>query len=214
MRVGFWTLSSLALCAAAGGAALAHVTIDVVGDYALPADSYDHVAHGSRYLVAGLALFVAVVLAARGLRRCCEIAAANRTKLSCAAMRLREMLAFGFFAVLATCALVPGMECLDGRLAGEPVQQLGDAFGGSLLLGLVTSVACAALVAAVVFAFARWLISHRDDIVSIIATLLRHRDDAGARATCRRERPRPAFLRPAPAALRLSKRGPPAAILV
>src|SRR5580704_1729911 len=81
VRVGFRTLVSLALCAVAAGAAMAHVAIDVVGDYALTADSYDHLRHGSRDVVSAVALVLAVVLAARGLRLCCEIASLNRSRI-------------------------------------------------------------------------------------------------------------------------------------
>jgi hypothetical protein len=210
VRVGFRTLVSLALCAAAAGAAMAHVAIDVVGDYALTADSYDRLGHGSRELLSGAALILAVVLAGRGLRICCEIAAVNRTRILVSAPRVRETLGFVVATVAASATLVPMMEWLDGRLAGISVRGIDDAFGGSLWLGLVTTVVCAAGVALLVYGIARWLVSHRDTIVTIIETLLRsvtgsHRpssyDLAEQLFTPRRRR--------TPNALRLSKRGPP-----
>jgi hypothetical protein len=139
VRVGFRTLVSLALCAAAAGAAMAHVAIDVVGDYALTADSYDRLGHGSRELLSGAALILAVVLAGRGLRICCEIAAVNRTRILVSAPRVRETLGFVVATVAASATLVPMMEWLDGRLAGISVRGIDDAFGGSLWLGLVTT---------------------------------------------------------------------------
>jgi lysylphosphatidylglycerol synthetase-like protein (DUF2156 family) len=189
---------------------MAHFLIDVVGDYALTRDSYDHLRHGSRELVTGVALLLAVTLAARGLWICCDIAAANRTRLLRPALRLRETLAMLFGAVAASIAIVPAMEYLDERLDGMPVRRLGDAFGGSIPLGLGTTLACAAVVTLLVFAVARWLISHRDSIVTMIETL-RSRLSGAVRPsgydlvaqlfTPRRRR--------TPNALRLSKRGPP-----
>jgi hypothetical protein len=214
VRVGFRTLVSLALCAAAAAAAMAHVAIDVVGDYALKRDSYDHLQHGSRELLTGVALFAAILLAARGLRICCEIAAANRTRLLRPVLRLRDALGILGVAVTAGTLIVPAMEYLDGRLDGMPVTRLADAFGGSISLGLGTTVLCAALVSVLVCAVACWLISHRDSIVTIIETLLRAvTGDARpsghsfyARVTPRRRR--------TANALRLAKRGPPASSFI
>ncbi|HZV77096.1 MAG TPA: hypothetical protein VFF63_04990 [Candidatus Babeliales bacterium] len=211
MRVGIRTLVWLALCAAAAGAALAHFAIDVVGDYALARDSYDSLPHSSRDFVSGAAFVLAVVLLARGLRVCCEIAVRNRAKLARPAIRLRD--ALGLFAgvIGASAAIVPAMEYLDGRLDGVPVQRLADAFGGSIPLGLSTTVVCTGIVTLLVYAVARWLISYRDSIVTVIETLVRRAGDDGppddyaalARscAPLRRRTPRTRCL---------SKRGPPA----
>jgi hypothetical protein len=109
--------------------------------------------------------------------------------------------------------LVPAMEWLDGRLDGVAVRALNDAFGGSLLLGLVTTVVCASLIATLVFAIARWLVSHRDAIVAIIETLLRRSDDVLRHSACDLDRRRLSFRRGAAPALRLAKRGPPVTIL-
>jgi hypothetical protein len=208
--VGFRTLLSLALCAAAAGAALAHVAIDIVGDYALAHDTYDHVAHGSRELLSGLALIIAAVLASRGLRACCRVASVNRSRIAAPILRLPEVFGFVCAAVSGSAVLVPAMECLDGRLAGVPVLELGDAFGGSLLLGLVTTVVCAAAVAMLIYAVVHWLVSHRDSIVTIIVTLLRwiaqETPASSYTITSRGFTPR---RRRAPNALRLCKRGPP-----
>jgi len=214
VRVGFRTLASLALCAATAAAALAHVAIDVAGDYALKVDSYDNLRHGSRELVSLIAVALAFVLAARGLRICCEIAAVNRTRILAPVHRLREGLVFVLMAVGASVMLVPAMEWLDGRLNGVPVRELDDAFGGSLALGLGITILCAAMVALVAYGIARWLISHRDSIAAIIETLLGR--TAGKIRPTGYDLARQLF---APRrkrtlhALRLSKRGPPEAVL-
>jgi hypothetical protein len=210
VRVGLRTLVSLALCAACAGAAIAHLAIDVVGDYALSRDSYDYLRHSSRDLVTGLALVLATLLAARGLRVCCEIADANRTRLLRPVLRLRETIGTLVAAIAASIAIVPAMECLDGRLDGMPVRRLVDAFGGSIPLGIATTFVCAALVALLVCSVARWLISHRDAIATIIETLSRRAPGAprpsGFDLVAQLVTPR---RRRTPTALRLSKRGPP-----
>ncbi len=199
------------MCAAAAGAALSHLAIDVVGDYALARDSYDHLRHDSRDLVSGIALIVAALLAGRGLRACCEIAAANRHRLARPLLGGRRLLATLTAAIAGSLALVPAMELLDGRLDGVAVSNVADSFGGSIALGLATTLVCAALVALAILIFARWLIAHRDSIVTIIETLLAAVDKAaqpcayersGRHSSIRRRR--------APTALRLAKRGPPA----
>jgi hypothetical protein len=211
VRVGFRTIALLGFCAAAAAAATAHEAIDIVGDYALAHDTYDNVAHGSRELLSGLALLLAVLLAGRGLRICCAIAAANRTRILEPAPRRAAGIGFVLGVITLTAILVPSMEWLDGRLDGVPVRALDDAFGGSILLGLGTTIICAAFVASAVYAIARWLISHRDSIATIIETLLRRL--AGVVRPCRQDLARCLATprrRRTPHALRLCKRGPPA----
>lgn len=210
MRVGFRTTVSLLLCAAAAAAAMAHSAIDIIGDYALAHDTYDNLPHASRELVSGVAFLLAVLLAGRGLRYCCAIAAANRARVAQPRLSLRWSTGFVLGTIAVTAMLVPSMEWLDGRLGGVPVKELDDAFGGSILLGGGTTVVCAALIALLVYGFVRWLISHRDSIASIIETLLRRTDGVTrlsshdlvrCLSTPRRRR--------TPYALRLCKRGPP-----
>jgi hypothetical protein len=189
---------------------LAHYAIDVVGDFALSHDTYDDVAHASREIASGVALLIALFLAVRGLRICCEVAATNRNRLPQTAFSVRQRIVLFLSTIAASLALVPAMECLDDRLAGDPITRLADVFGGSIPLGAGTTVICAALGAWLVYVIARWLLSHRDTIAAIIETLLtrhcvatrpRARDLARQLCTPRRRR--------APQALRLSKRGPP-----
>lgn len=190
---------------------MAHFAIDVAGDYLLPRDSYDHLEHGSRELLTGLALVLAVVLAARGLKICCEIATKHRGRLARPVLGLRAALGLIAGAAAASAVLVPAMEVLDGRLDGAPVLQLSDAFGGSIPLGLTITLLCASFVALLVYGTVRWLISHRDSIATILETLMRRITDrphangydlAAQRFTPRRRR--------AAHGLRLAKRGPPA----
>jgi hypothetical protein len=169
--VGLPTLVSLALCAASAAAAFAHYAIDIIGDYALPHDTYDDVSHSSREVLSGIALLIALTLARRGLRACFAIATSHRGRLPAQGFSLRECVGFVLSTIAGTACMVPAMEWLDGRLAGFPVRELDDAFGGSILLGLGTAVLSACLIGAVIYALACWLVSHRDVIASIIETL-------------------------------------------
>lgn len=194
---------------------MAHFAIDVAGDYLLARDSYDHLEHGSRELLTGLALVLAVFLAARGLKSCCDIATKHRGRLARPVLGVREALGLIAGAVTASAALVPAMELLDGRLDGAPVLQLADAFGGSILLGLTTTLLCASMVALLVYATVRWLISHRDSIATLLETLMRRVTETphanGYDLAAQRFTPRH---RRTPHAHRFAKRGPPATSFV
>jgi hypothetical protein len=210
VRSDLRTFAPLLLCAATIAAALSHVAIDIVGDYALPHDTYDYIAHGSRELVTVIAALAAAAIAFRGLHICCDLATANRGRVSAPELGKWRGVLFVFLVLSLAAILVPAMEVLDGRLAGTPVTELDDAFGGSLLLGLSTTIGCAAAVAGIILGFARWLISHRDSIATMIVSLLvRVHPDSRPRAqTLRRCTAQPRRRRTAPA-LQLSKRGPP-----
>jgi hypothetical protein len=123
---------------------------------------------------------------------------------------LRAALGAVFGASVLSVAIVPAMEYLDGLLNGIPVRNLSEAFGGSMVLGLSTTVICAMLIAALVFAIARWLISHRDTIANIIETLITHRaaSDRPTRGEVIGQLFAPRHRR-TPHALKRCKRGPP-----
>ena len=96
MRLGLRATLPLAACAAAAAAAAAHLVIDIVGDYALAHDTFDDVSHSSRELISGIALLLACLLAGRGLRICCEVAATYRYRLPQAAFSSGERMCFIF----------------------------------------------------------------------------------------------------------------------
>jgi hypothetical protein len=197
------------MCAAASAAALAHFAIDVVGDYALRHDAYDGLAHGSREYAAALALVFAAVAAWRALRACCDLAQRARGRLATPQWTGAATGAYALVAMLTACVLVPAMEWLDNGVAGAPLSQLDDAFGGSFALGLCTTLLCAAIVTAIVYTFARWLLARRDFIIEIVATLLRRYNDVVA--ALRTDLELRGFHRQTSSAvaLRLAERGPP-----
>ena len=214
MRVEFRTLLSLALCAAASAAALAHYAIDVVGDFALRHDAYDGLMHGSREYAVGIAAAFAVIAATRGLRACCDLAQRARGRLAHPTVGAAGTACYAFMAVVLACAGVPAMEWFDDALAAVPMAHAGDTFGGSLLLGLTTTIVCAAFVAAIFYAFARWLLAHRDLIVALVATLLRRCNDVPNVFSTDLDLHGLQRQSPSLAALSLAKRGPPVAFFI
>lgn len=203
------SLLALVVAAAAAAAVAAHGTIDVIADFLVAHASYDDVSsHGSRGLVVTIAGLFAGLIALHGMRLCCDVAA-NRTLTSSRAPSWRSAYLFVGATMLLASFIVPAMELFDSRLAGERLDGLDDAFGGSVVLGLVTTLVCAAAVAIAVFALARWILSHRERIIAAIVGMTRRR--LRARTGLRRSR----IFAGAPicprrlTALRRGKRAPP-----
>ncbi len=144
------------LCAAFAAAVFAHVGIDVAGDYLLPHDTYDDVAHGSRYVVLGAVATLLALMLGAGLAAAIREA---RGSVDAFGRVLRSSLELGrlpfFVATLAGAAFtLVAMECADASLAGHAIDDLSDLLGGSLGLGLTTialaAIACANLARALI----------------------------------------------------------------
>jgi hypothetical protein len=125
------------LVAALSAALFAHVAIDVAGDYLLPHDTYDDIAHGSRTLVLGgvaamLVLLASIALSAAIREARGSIDAFRKVVLSCLDLELRWM--FVLTAICATITLI-AMEGIDVHAAGGAIDDPGDLFGGSIILG-------------------------------------------------------------------------------
>jgi hypothetical protein len=167
------SLTALWIAAAASAAVLSHYVIDVVADYLVPHASFDDVAsHGSRGVIGAIAVAAAFVLALRGFRLCCE-AATNRGGRATPPPSWWRGAFFVAATVAFACIAVPLMEIADARWGGAAIDGLDDAYGGSVLLGIVTTAICGILVGAALFAIARWLLSRRDRIVAAIASAIR-----------------------------------------
>ncbi|MEO6835400.1 MAG: hypothetical protein ABI231_05765 [Candidatus Tumulicola sp.] len=116
-------------------AAVAHVAIDVAGDYVLARDAYDGIAHHSRALLlaaVGVAILIAAIRTIFDIldRRCDSkpsVLAAVRDALGDPAR---------FAAATAGVAIVAlvAMESFDCLLTGR-IDGVTDLFGGSVLLG-------------------------------------------------------------------------------
>lgn len=175
MRVASRSLIVLLIAGVAASAAFAHYAIDVVADYLVDHASFDDFAgHGSREVAGILAIVLGAALAVRGFRLCCDALAARRGPAAGIQPPGWWMLVpFAAATVLAACAAVPLMECIDARFAGEAVDSLADAYGGSVPVGVVTTALCALAVAVTLFALVRWLLSHRERIVAVIVSAIR-----------------------------------------
>jgi hypothetical protein len=164
----------VALASAFIAALVAHVAIDVAGDYLLTHDTYDDDAHGSRY-VASIALAIAAFVALSTFVR--AVIAETRGVRGALRAALRSSVpasrvAFAAIVVSLALPLLLAMAWLDSIVAGVPPDDVGDLFGGSPALGvgttIVASLATAIAVRALVALAARF---HRS-IVRVVCALV------------------------------------------
>lgn len=142
----------MAFCAALSAALVAHVAIDVVGDYVLARDAYDGMAHASRTLVAGGAM--ALLMCALGLSLHGALAEARGNEgRFCRALATalpRSRVTFAAVVTAGTFVILGAMGGLDTVLAAAPVDDISALFGGSLTLaaglGSLAGLLAAALV--------------------------------------------------------------------
>jgi hypothetical protein len=197
----------VAVCVAA---LLAHLAIDAFGDFALARDAYDAVAHDSRTLIVLAMLCVAVAAGLRFVISALDPAVRTRRAGLLARLVPRTPVTFALSVLAAATVVLAAMETLDTLASTGRVEDLADAFGGSLVFGLGIAVPIALAVAAVAWFALRWFGRARGEIIKAIATLfsLRSRPRvalscgvAGLTAFVSRER--------ASQARRAGKRGPP-----
>jgi hypothetical protein len=190
----------------------AHVTIDVLGDYLVPDDTYDHLAHDSRLLFTVVALALATAAATRCFLHFCAAAASIRTRVRL--LRVRPTQVAGACALVAVLALlfVPAMETIDALQGGADVDSLADAFGGSLLLGVATTLACVLAWCGAIVALAGWFARHRERVARLLYELLVPSAAPVMCAHASRERTAAIASDPVRHAHCRSKRGPPRAV--
>jgi len=145
--------------AACIAAVLAHLAIDVAGDYLLPVDTYDVLAHGSR----GATTLVALLVACAAMWAIVRAALAE-VRGSPGALReaLKSALPdspfrFALVVIGLSAPILLAMGALDASLAGKDLDDLGDLVGGSFLLAGVCDALIGGLVAFTVFKFIRFL---------------------------------------------------------
>ncbi|MGB6986122.1 MAG: hypothetical protein WBD74_09150, partial [Candidatus Aquilonibacter sp.] len=151
--------AAVAICATALLAAVcAHVGIDVLGDYLVRDDSYDHVAHGSRLFFTLSALGLGTVAGLYLFSHLCAAAATLRVRVRMLYLRRSQVAGAIACIVLLALVFVPVMETIDAIRAGADLDSLADAFGGSLLLGICTTLGCALAWSAALLGVAAWLV--------------------------------------------------------
>jgi hypothetical protein len=208
-----WSAVLLVVLSAAVAALIAHIGIDVLGDYLLPHDTYDDVAHGSRSVVSAGALAVLVAAALRSMFALLDRSRAA-VRLECARARSQPQVIARYASVVVglAFALVAGMEILDLTLAGQSIDGIEDVMGGSLVLGFGVTFATALGVAVAAWRFAAWIAgAHRQAIrvlCAIVAQRTRHATAAGIRPRATRLH----FVRVPAIARSTRKRGPPLAL--
>lgn len=199
-----WLL--VAVCAAA---LVAHLGIDVIGDYALPHDTYDGMAHDSRIGVVVAALGLALVVGFGVLWSALDAAAhggrhGHRLRIVGSPSR------FCVVVVLLALGAVAGMESLDGILSGAGVNDLADAFGGSLLLGIGVTIPIGLIVALGAVRAARVIERARTLLVHAFLDLVLRLRRLAALGDPSADRERPALFHVLATYLgRAHKRGPP-----
>ncbi len=195
---------------ALSAALIAHVTIDVLGDYLLAHDTYDDLDHSSRELV-GFGTLLITLLGAAFAAAAAVREARGSENAFCRALRSALPGCTGLFtagaagaAALALC----GMEFSDALLAHQTIDDVGDLFGGSFLFGgtIVTAIATALSLATL--QFIRLLARSRIVAHVLVAFLRRRLDREFARETFREHAHRLIF-RVHHACRRVAGRAPP-----
>jgi hypothetical protein len=161
-------LSSLAAAAAA------HFVLDFIGDFALAHDSYDGMAHGSRLL----SILIVVAVGAAGVVRLI-FSALDGANTSTAAFRalVKPLLALSswrFVAAIAGGALagVMAMQAVDSVFSGARIDDVADALGGSVPLGIAVTLAVSIGIGTAVYRLFHALAAAHDIIVEIVCSLL------------------------------------------
>ncbi len=185
-----YAFSAFALVFAACAAALvAHVTIDIVGDYVLAHDTYDANEHASRADVLVLALGLAFAGIGRVLGSALHEARTGHAApaLTAAGIVGRDGRRFVFAVIVLSLPMLMAMELFDVVGAGGRVDDIADLLGGSAWLGLGVSIPVAALSGSLVRQAARMLLgSHRTLVAALgrlMALLARSRGGSTGRRT-------------------------------
>jgi hypothetical protein len=173
-------------------ALLAHLAIDLAGDFLLSHDAYDDVAHHSRESV----FIVACVLAAiASWRTLCAVRAELRGSRGSLRAILHDSVpaSCGRFVAAVAALSVPAllaMAGLDAALDGTPIDDVADLLGGSAALGLTCTLGSALAIATLAWTAIRALARLDRVVLRLVAALAeRARHPQAATATVRRVRP-------------------------
>jgi len=197
----------VAVAVAALAAALAHVAIDIVGDYLLPHDAYDDVAHDSRTVVATVAAALLLAGAARSLYA--GVCAVLGRRAAAAAIRIGSPIVFMGAVIGMSVPLLLAMETIDALAARRDIDDLGDLFGGSIALGLGTTLAVAALVGVTAYVVLRFFLRTRAAVARAIGGLFQARERTSLHAFTTLSRQRLLVVAPPAPTRHAAKRGPP-----
>jgi hypothetical protein len=162
------------LFAACTTALIAHVAIDVAGDVLLAHDTYDDLAHHSRGDVSAVLLAIGLAAIVRLLWTAVTEACFGRIAQRIRANEIVGSTPWRFVAataILSVGALV-SMELLDVVTGGGRIDDAGDLLGGSLLLGVSTTLAVGVLVAFALRAAVRLVTASQRTLVHAFVRLI------------------------------------------
>jgi hypothetical protein len=153
---------ALVLVTGAISAILAHVVIDVAGDYLLPHDAYDGMEHHSRAVFAAITVTLTAVVALRFLWEALDRRCTSLTELLRGLRAARGASPWRFVALVVAVAFAAllAMEYADALSDRVVVNGFEDLLGGSFWLGMssvtLVSVAVAWCVRFALHALADW----------------------------------------------------------
>ncbi|HLI95063.1 MAG TPA: hypothetical protein VKT72_03130 [Candidatus Baltobacteraceae bacterium] len=163
----------LVALAASCAALLAHIAIDVLGDFMLAHDTYDGVSHGSRAISIVAIAIVALALVLRMAFVLIDRGCASRTTVTCSVRRaLGPSLFFSLQTSFAAVVLLAGMEYFDCAGAHVSIAAISQLFGGSMVLGLGTTVAAGLCGGFIIHRLARILTDYEPQLVALMMRLI------------------------------------------
>jgi hypothetical protein len=203
--------AALVLLCGATAAVVAHVVIDVAGDFVLARDSYDGLAHHSRAFFLGIVVVLAALVALRFLWEALDRRSGSVTALVryVQAARGASPWRFGILVAAVAIAGLVAMESLDAMLSATRIDGVEDLLGGSVLLGLGTTLAVSALVAGAARALLGFLAAWEPVIAAFVGRLLTCRPASPAMHAPRSVRLTCSLDRACRLARRGGKRAPP-----
>jgi hypothetical protein len=166
-------------------AAAAHSLIDIIGDYALPHDSYDGIAHHARTLAFVVVMIFAVGGALRLLWSAVDAGHASTRAFHALVKPLLALPAWRFAVTTTVVAVVTviAMESADALFEGVRIDDFADVFGGSIALGTAVTFTISVCIGAAVSLLFRALAAVHSTIVEIVCALcVRSRRPGSGRA--------------------------------
>jgi hypothetical protein len=160
--------------AACGAALLAHVGIDIAGDFLLAHDTYDGLEHRSRCEIFSVALAFACASVLWILWVAFEDVRGERgaTRLTVEDLLGRGPWRFVATVVALSLPALMGMEFLDVTSSGGRIDDITDLLGGSASLGLGITGVTAALAGLAVRHLARMLLASHRAFVAVVHRLI------------------------------------------
>lgn len=165
---------ALVLMAAGVAAFIAHVAIDVAGDYLLPHDSYDFVTHHSRAVAIAGSLLLAATVTLRVFDVALDQARGARISLRAVLDHALSPTPWRFIALVIVAALctLGAMESLDTFARDGSLDDLADLLGGSVWLGLGIATPTAVLIGALLWHVVRRIARSSAVLVRVLGALL------------------------------------------